>query len=364
MPIERKLAAIMFTDIVGFTKIMTTSEDTAINILQVQDGIFNPLLKEHSGNLLKKMGDGLLIEFSSAVNAVECALKIQSNIQDYNKTDGDEFHIRIGIHLGDVLMLGDDILGDGVNIASRIEPLASPDGICITEAVHQSIKSKLKIDAKRISEVDLKHIDDKYTIYKLPKESSNNDEVEQLIVNRNININSIDDLTNTKKEYVHSFKYNLLYGFFPILYIFPLIMNISMGDSSFSDFINYLVSIEGIIEFIVMLLVTFFVSMFTYKKTYKINFKDIRNVSLLLDVLILDMNYKTFSQESAIIKYIHKPKIEFMYNSLKGTKYYPKVLTEMDMLTVEFDGNTVTISGIKFHVNKAIKKIKNREIRR
>ena len=363
MAIERKLAAVMFTDIVGFTKIMTTSEDTAINLLQAQDEIFIPLLEKHSGNLLKKMGDGLLIEFSSAVNAVECALQIQSNIQDYNKTDGDEFHIRIGIHLGDVLMLGDDILGDGVNIASRIEPLASPDGICITEAVHQSIKSKLKIDAKRISEVDLKHIDDKYTIYKLPKESSNNDEVEQLIVNRNININSIDDLTNAKEEYLHSFKYNLLYGFFPIFFIFPFIMNIIMGDSSFSDFINYLVSIEGIIEFIVMLLVTFFVSMFIYKKTYKINFKDIRNVSLLLDVLILDMNYKIFSQESAIIKYIHKPKIEFMYNSLKGTKYYPKVLTEMDILTVEFDGNTVTISGIKFHINKAIKKIKNRDKR-
>ena len=89
----RKLAAIMFTDIVGFTKIMTTSEDTAINILQVQDKIFNPILEKHSGNLLKKMGDGLLIEFSSAVNAFECALKIQSAIKEYNKTDGDDFDI-------------------------------------------------------------------------------------------------------------------------------------------------------------------------------------------------------------------------------------------------------------------------------
>ena len=88
---KKKLAAVMFTDIVGFTKIMTDSEDTAINILKAQDDIFNPLLEKFSGNLLKKMGDGLLVEFSSAVNAVDCALNIQSAIKEYNQTDGDEF---------------------------------------------------------------------------------------------------------------------------------------------------------------------------------------------------------------------------------------------------------------------------------
>ena len=193
MSVERKLAAVMFTDIVGFTKIMSESEDTAISILKAQDDIFTPLLEKFNGNLLKKMGDGLLVEFSSAVNAVGCALNIQSAIKEYNQTDGDEFHIRIGIHLGDVLMLGDDILGDGVNIASRIEPLASPDGICITEAVQQSIKSKLKIDAKRISEVDLKHIDDKYTIYKLPnvEDEENLDLKEKDVLNRKIRIKNI-----------------------------------------------------------------------------------------------------------------------------------------------------------------------------
>ena len=213
--IERKLAAIMFTDIVGFTKIMATSEDTAINILKAQDDIISPLLEEYSGNLLKKMGDGMLVEFSSAVDAVECAMKIQSSIKEYNSTDNDEFHIRIGIHLGDVVMLGDDILGDGVNIASRIEPLASPDGICITEAVHQSIKSKLKIDAKRISEVDLRHIDDKYTIYKIPNVEDDNQSVSD--------INTLDDkikINNTKR--LTGFKYLLtsMYQFKYARYIF------------------------------------------------------------------------------------------------------------------------------------------------
>ena len=170
MPIERKLAAIMFTDIVGFTKIMGDDESTALSILENQQSLINPIIKEHKGTIIKKMGDGLLIEFQSTVESVECATQMQDSIKSYNTSDDNlEFHIRIGIHLGDVVILGDDILGDGVNIASRIEPLASPDGICITDAVYKSVKSKLKLDFKRIDEVDLKHIDDKYTIYKIPE---------------------------------------------------------------------------------------------------------------------------------------------------------------------------------------------------
>ena len=174
MSIERKLAAIMFTDIVGFTKIMGNDETTALSILQNQQSLINPIVDNHKGKIIKKMGDGMLIEFPSTVEAVECATQMQNSIKSYNlSNDNIEFHLRIGIHLGDVVILGDDILGDGVNIASRIEPMANPDGICITEAVYQSVKSKLKLDAKRIDEVDLKNIDDKYTIYKIPEQEIN-----------------------------------------------------------------------------------------------------------------------------------------------------------------------------------------------
>ena len=174
MSIERKLAAIMFTDIVGFTKIMGNDETTALSILQNQQSLINPIVDKHKGKIIKKMGDGMLIEFPSTVEAVECATQMQNSIKSYNlSNDNIEFHLRIGIHLGDVVILGDDILGDGVNIASRIEPMANPDGICITEAVYQSVKSKLKLDAKRIDEVDLKNIDDKYTIYKIPEQEIN-----------------------------------------------------------------------------------------------------------------------------------------------------------------------------------------------
>ena len=202
--IERKLAAIMFTDIVGFTKIMGDDETTALSILENQQSLINPIVKEHKGTIIKKMGDGFLIEFLSTVEAVECATKMQDSIKSYNTSDGNlEFHIRIGIHLGDIVILGDDILGDGVNIASRIEPLASPDGICITDAVYQSVKSKLKLDCKRIDEVDLKHIDDKYTIYKLPKQSDEKVDYKQAneIHFTKIEINSVNNETKIVQSY-------------------------------------------------------------------------------------------------------------------------------------------------------------------
>ena len=223
--IERKLAAIMFTDIVGFTKIMGDDESTALSILENQQSLINPIVNERKGTIIKKMGDGLLIEFPSTVEAVECATQMQDSIKSYNSSDSNlEFHIRIGIHLGDVVILGDDILGDGVNIASRIEPLARPDGICITEAVYQSVKSKLKLDAKRIDEVDLRHIDDKYTIYKIPNEASVNDSQHpksEIDITR-FEVNSIENKTNLfeeiKKIYLVWFCLGLLGLFIGILF--------------------------------------------------------------------------------------------------------------------------------------------------
>ena len=361
MSVDRKLAAIMFTDIVGFTQMMGDSEDVAIDILGQQDSIFNPLLDSYNGNLLKKMGDGLLIEFPSAVQAVECAINIQSDIKKYNESAENEFHIRIGIHLGDVLTLGDDVLGDGVNIASRIEPLAAPDGICITEAVQQSIKSKVKVDARRVTEVDLKHIDDKYTLYKIPKESTDNYEADSTTVdNGNVDINSIYDITNTKKEFFHTLKWLMQYGIIPFYIIFNVIPYLIVGD--YSGLSHEWTSKEEIIGKFASSIFLCIVTFLFLEKTYKISFKDIRNIPLLLDVLILNMNYKLHSRDKNEIKYLHKPKVDFMVNPLKDTKFYPKALTDADTISVTFDGNTVTMTGMAYFVNKTLKKIKKRDI--
>ena len=383
MPIERKLAAVMFTDIVGFTKIMTTSEDTAINILQAQDKIFTPLLEQHSGNLLKKMGDGLLVEFSSAVNAVECALKIQSAIKNHNEAAADEFHIRIGIHLGDVLMLGDDILGDGVNIASRIEPLASPDGICITEAVNQSIKSKLKIDARRISEVDLKHIDDKYTIYKLPKNDDSDIDKERSVKGNNpkIKILEIKDITKTSEEVFKTFYQSCIFGIITFLSFIPMfILSMAVGISlkkgfkvSVNDFtpilpnnmqiLIYILSLVGFIIFLTFLL---------RKKEYKILFKDIRNVDSILNHMITEnpsfaIKYEIVEQKGNTISYYpYSSKLSLLkayedsFNR-KMVKILP-FMKDFETLQLSFDGNVVIAKGMAGGIDKLKKRLKILEL--
>ena len=113
---------------------------------------------------------------------------------------------------------------------------------------------------------------------------------------------------------------------------------------------------------IIPLIITASCSAILYRKKYKINCTDIRNVPLLLDILILEMGYKVDKQSGRRIEYIHKPKYEFWINFLKDAKYYPKPLRKLDTLVVTFDGNTIEITGLKFHVLRAIRKIKKRNV--
>ena len=133
--------------------------------------IIKPIVDEYDGNVLKEIGDGLLIEFGSSVSAVKCGINIQDGIKEYNLNNNSikDILIRIGIHLGDVIVQNGDVMGDGVNVASRVEPLADPGGLCITQAVYQSVAGSIKLDAQKMGEVELKNIFDKYVLYKFPK---------------------------------------------------------------------------------------------------------------------------------------------------------------------------------------------------
>jgi len=350
--IERKLAAIMFTDIVGFTKIMGDDETIALSILENQQSLINPIVKDHKGTIIKKMGDGLLIEFPSTVEAVECATQMQDSIKSYNKSDSNlEFHIRIGIHLGDIVILGDDILGDGVNIASRIEPLASPDGICITDAVYQSVKSKLKLDCKRIDEVDLKHIDDKYTIYKLPKQSDEKVDYKQAneIHFTKIEINAVNNETNIVKSYFKTLILMSLSGLIGLI-MSHFIMGFIFGDEISSPKFQ----LSDIVFFLVIGSMSFIFS----KWKYKIQFKDIRNVSSLLDTLILNYGYEFVNQENNRIEYLHLPRWAFLWNPVLKSKYFPKIFRNMSVLRLQYDGNTIIIEGMFYHLKSLLWKLK------
>jgi adenylate cyclase len=158
---DRRLAAIMFTDIVGYTKLMGSDEKKAFEVLRRNRNIQKPIIKKYRGKWLKEMGDGILASFNSAYDAVRCAGEI------IYLTKQEEIGLRIGIHLGDVVFQGGDVLGDGVNVASRLEEMAEAGSIYISEAIYNNVKNKEGIKAEFIEERALKNVDEPVRIYKV-----------------------------------------------------------------------------------------------------------------------------------------------------------------------------------------------------
>jgi len=143
----RKLAAIMFTDIVGFSCQMGTNEARMLRLLETHNQLIQQAVAEHHGNVIKTVGDAFLVDFPSVVNAVQCAQRIQDQFRAHNadKQDSEQIHVRIGIHLGDIVQHDGDVLGDGINVASRLQALAEPDTICISYAVYREVEKKLSL---------------------------------------------------------------------------------------------------------------------------------------------------------------------------------------------------------------------------
>ncbi len=167
---KRKLSAIMFTDIKGFAKKMGENENGTFNLLIKYSHIINPIVDSYDGRVVKTMGDAIMGDFTSVLNAVNCALSIQKKLFELNKNSAESeiFHIRIGIQLGDVIISGDDIYGEGVNVASRLESFSDPGGICISETVYELIKDNLPLNYKNVGYRSFKNIKEPIKVYKIP----------------------------------------------------------------------------------------------------------------------------------------------------------------------------------------------------
>jgi len=134
----------MFTDMVGYSALAQRDESLALQLLETHRGLVRPILREHVGREVKTIGDAFLVEFGSALQAVECAIAIQRALTDHNEESGtSQIDLRIGIHLGDVVDQEGDLLGDTVNITSRIEPLAEASGVCISGPVFDQVRTKI-----------------------------------------------------------------------------------------------------------------------------------------------------------------------------------------------------------------------------
>jgi adenylate cyclase len=156
---NRRLAAILAADVVGYSKMMGADEAGTLSALKHhRETIFDPNVARHNGRVFKLIGDGTLVEFASVVDAVKCAIAIQRAVIAAASTAGSNIVLRIGINLGDVIIDGDDVYGDGVNVAARLEPLAEAGGVCIASIVNESVGNRIEIAFKDGGEVTVKNI--------------------------------------------------------------------------------------------------------------------------------------------------------------------------------------------------------------
>src|SRR5215469_8043595 len=161
MTANRRLAAILAADVVGYSRMIAADEaGTLARLRAARRDVVDPLMAEFKGRVFKVMGDGLLAEFPSAVQALRCAIAIQQRLRE-----GDGLQVRIGLHQGDVVVEGGDLLGDGVNVAARLEALAEPGGICISERVREDAAGKLDLEFRDLGDHQLKNIARSIRIY-------------------------------------------------------------------------------------------------------------------------------------------------------------------------------------------------------
>ena len=158
--IERKLAAIMFTDIAGYTALSAKDSTKASELLKTQRDTLKPIVEKHGGSWMKEIGDGLLIIFDSATSAVECSIAIQVATKDI-----EDLNLRIGIHEGEVIKQDGDVIGDDVNVTSRIEPFSAVGGVAISHKIEQAISSNQEFEASHVGKPELKGVAQKVEVY-------------------------------------------------------------------------------------------------------------------------------------------------------------------------------------------------------
>jgi adenylate cyclase len=169
----RKLAAIMFTDMVGFSHQMGADEARMLRLLDIHNQLIQHAVTDHHGHVIKVMGDAFLIDFPSVVHAVQCAQRIQTQFRSHNadRDPTEQIHIRIGIHSGDVVQRDGDVFGDGVNIASRLQTLAEPDSVCLSQVVYKEVERKLPVGTVvSLGRPKLKGIAERFPVYALLSE--------------------------------------------------------------------------------------------------------------------------------------------------------------------------------------------------
>lgn len=168
-PARRKLTTILATDAVGYSKLMATREEATLATLKTYRTVIVGLVRKHGGRIFNTAGDAVLAEFGSAVEAVRCAVSIQEDLRVRNaeKAEDEQLWFRIGVNVGDVMVEGSDLFGDGVNVAARLEGLAEKGGICISGSTFEQVKNKLSLAFSDIGPQQVKNIPDPVAAFRI-----------------------------------------------------------------------------------------------------------------------------------------------------------------------------------------------------
>ncbi|HZW85789.1 MAG TPA: adenylate/guanylate cyclase domain-containing protein, partial [Nitrososphaerales archaeon] len=166
---QRRLAAIMFTDMVGSTALAQKNEELSLEVVQEHRNLLRPVFVRHGGREVKTIGDGFLVEFSSALDGTKCAYDIQRAVREFNISAPPDrrIRLRVGIHVGDVVEEDGDISGDAVNVASRIEHLSEEGGVCLTRQVYDQVKNKVDLSFESLGEIPLKNVGEPIEVFRM-----------------------------------------------------------------------------------------------------------------------------------------------------------------------------------------------------
>ncbi len=171
---DRRLAAILATDVVGYSRLIREDEEGTIAALKsLRANLIDPKIAAHHGRIVKLMGDGMLAEFPSVVDAVRAAVETQQAVAEHNSglPEDKRIEFRVGINLGDIIIDGDDIYGDGVNVAARMEGLAEPGGICMSGTVVDHVRGKVELDFEDMGDQQVKNISEPIRVYRVASDA-------------------------------------------------------------------------------------------------------------------------------------------------------------------------------------------------
>ena len=363
-PLERKLVAIMFTDIVGYSKMMSNNETRAFALLAEHNSILEVWFQKYNGRILKKIGDAFLAEFSSTIDALSCAVEIQNDLKKYNESRIEEkkILIRIGIHLGDVIVKDDDIFGEGVNVAFRLEQLADPGGVCLSSAVYESARSFKMFNMIKQGEVELKNILEKYLVYKVPSVYGDKYQGQDLSFLRgstsyDFKIKQIISLPVHFLSPIEVAVYSVIAVPSIMTAIAYMVFKIAREDKTlgFSDFLfnpKYSSVTSSLDIAIELTFGIFMVLLFVYafsSKSVRILFSDVRDPDKLMEMLTTHIGYKPPVKKGDQI--IFKPSL------------YQVLTWGARKIKVNIDGSSVTLFGNYLMINKLLRTMKGFEKR-